>query len=161
MRMTEDEYKALIKGKSLSVTQTVNDTPAKPSKYHNHKTTITDPKTGELITFDSKKEADYYLELLVRERAGEIKDIERQYKIEVLESFTDKTGKKHRGIYYVADFRYIELIEKSRLVGEERIKKVKSRKRIIHYVDVKGLKTDVYKLKKKLLAYQGIIIEEV
>lgn len=157
MRMTEDEYKALIKGKSVSVTQTVNDTPTKTSKYHNHKTTIKDPKTGELITFDSKKEADYYFELLARERAGEVFKISRQVKIQIQEGFTDISGVKHRPITYTADFVYYERINftttnDGRILSED-IK--------VHVVDVKGLKTDVYRLKKKLLAYQGIVLEEV
>ena len=153
MRMTEEEYKDLCSrmGKSLSPPD------RKESKYHNHKTTIKDPKTGELITFDSKKEADYYCELLARERAGEVFKIERQVKIQIQEGFTDITGVKHRPITYTADFVYYERINfttnNDGVILSEDIK--------VHIVDVKGLKTDVYKLKKKLLAYQGIVIEEV
>lgn len=159
MRMTEEEYQALIKSRTVSISDPdpVRVKPEKPSKYHNRKTTITDPKTGELITFDSKKEADYYLELLARERAGEVFKIERQVRIQIQEPFTDCTGVKHRAITYTADFVYYERINFTTMndgyILSEDIK--------VHVVDVKGLKTDVYKLKKKLLAYQGIVIEEV
>lgn len=159
MRMTEEEYQALIKSSRdpKDISFGFKPEEKKPSKYHNHKTTIKDPKTGEPITFDSKKEADFYFELLARERAGEVFKISRQVRIQIQEGFTDISGVKHRPITYTADFVYYERINFStmndgRILSED-IK--------VHIVDVKGLKTDVYKLKKKLLAYQGIVIEEV
>lgn len=159
MRMTEEEYKLLQdridKDRKVSFGFTAPE--EKRSKYHNRKTTITDPKTGELITFDSKKEADYYLQLLVRERAGEVFKIERQVPIQIQEGFTDVSGVKHRPITYTADFVYYERIHfttnNDGVILSEDIK--------VHIVDVKGIRTETYKLKKKLLAYQGIIIEEV
>lgn len=157
MRMTEEEWKALIKEKAVTYNGYSKPLKKKPSKYHNRKTTITDPKTGELITFDSKKEADYYLELLVRERAGEVFKIERQVPIQIQEGFTDVNGVKHRPITYTADFVYYERINfttnNDGVILSEDIK--------VHIVDVKGIRTETYKLKKKLLAYQGIILEEV
>ena len=159
MRMTEDEYKDLCSrmGKPHITLKQVSLPEKKESKYHNHKTTIKDPKTGEPITFDSKKEADYYFELLARERAGEVFKISRQVRIQIQEGFTDISGVKHRPITYTADFVYYERINftttnDGRILSED-IK--------VHVVDVKGLKTDVYRLKKKLLAYQGIVLEEV
>ena len=159
MRMTEEEYNDLCSrmGKPLSTSKQASIPEKKEPKYHNHKTTIKDPKTGELITFDSKKEADFYCELLARERAGEVFKIERQVPIQIQEGFTDITGVKHRPITYTADFVYYERINfttnNDGVILSEDIK--------VHIVDVKGLKTDVYKLKKKLLAYRGIVIEEV
>lgn len=107
------------------------------SKYKNNKITY----RGE--TFDSKKEFEYYLILKDREKRGEITDLKRQVPIEIQPAFVDRQGNKIREITYKADFYYYD---------------IKGRD---HVVDVKGYKTEVYKLKKKLLAYMGIIIEEV
>lgn len=53
------------------------------------------------ITFDSKAEARHWCELKIRERAGEIKDLQRQveYRLEV---------NGHLVCKYIADFEYIE-----------------------------------------------------
>ncbi len=108
------------------------------SKYNNRKVTY------QGLTFDSKKEFEYYLLLKDKEKRGLVFNIKRQVPLEIQPAFTDKTGVKHRAIIYKADFVYTD-----RLTGTER------------YIDVKGFKTEVYKLKKKLLAYKNIIIEEV
>ena len=108
------------------------------SKYNNRKVTY------QGLTFDSKKEFEYYLILKDKEKRGLVFNIKRQVPLEIQPAFTDKTGVKHRAITYKADFVYTD-----RLTGTTR------------YIDVKGFRTEVYKLKKKLLAYKNIIIEEV
>ncbi len=115
------------------------------SKYHNQKIEY----NGE--TFDSKKEYEYFLILKDREKRGEIIDLKRQYPIEIQPAFEMPNGKKIRAITYIADFVYYEVLPDS----------YRSMIYPRHVVDVKGMKTDVYKLKKKLLAYRGIFIEEV
>lgn len=95
-------------------------------KYHAKKTVI------DGITFDSKKEAMRYKELKALERVGKIDMLELQPRFELQESFKHE-GKTIRKIEYVADFIYRDL-STLELVVE----------------DVKGVKTDVYKLKKKL-----------
>lgn len=100
------------------------------SKFHAVKTEVNG------IVFASKKEAHRYLELLVLQGMGEIKDLELQprYPI-VVNGVTVCT--------YVADFRY----------------KNRSGDTIVE--DVKGVRTPVYNLKKKLLkAIYGITITE-
>lgn len=158
MRMTEEEFFEFQKkrGKATSPAPVLEK---KPPKYRNKKVTIADPKTGEEITFDSKKECEFYFELLAREKAGEVYGITRQVEFTILEGFTDRTGKKHRPIKYIADFYYKERINR-RFIGGRYI----SDNVVPHIVDVKGGKatqTAVYKLKKKLLAHQGVIIEEI
>lgn len=108
------------------------------SKYNNRKVTY------QGLTFDSKKEFEYYLILKDKEKRGLVFNIKRQVPLEIQPAFTDKTGVKHRAITYKADFVYTD-----RVSGK------------VRYIDVKGFRTEVYKLKKKLLAYKGIIIEEV
>lgn len=102
------------------------------SKYNSRKTVIDD------ITFDSKKEAKRYVELKKKQEEGEITDLRLQVPFELVPSFTieiDGKKRKRRNIRYIADFTYYEN-------GQKVVE------------DVKGRKTDVYKLKKKLFEYK-------
>jgi hypothetical protein len=94
------------------------------NKYRNKKV-IVDEKE-----FDSKREGNRYKELKLLERAGEIKDLELQPRFLLQDSFK-KNGRTFRKIEYVADFKYIE-----------------NGKAIVE--DVKGMQTDVFKLKHKI-----------
>lgn len=132
MRLSEEEYRRLV------------GTPPKKSKYNNNKPEYYDPDLKETLKFDSNKELEYYLILKDREKRGEISELERQVTIEIQPSFVTPGGEKVQAIYYKADFFYYDCKDQRD-----------------HVVDVKGMKTDVYKLKKKLLAYKGIYIEEV
>lgn len=108
------------------------------TKYNNKKITV----DGQ--TFDSKKEANRYQELLLLEKAGEIKNLSRQVKFVLIPSQRDENGKViERECSYKADFTY-----------EEGIKTVVE--------DVKGYRTKEYIIKRKLMLYQyGIRIREV
>lgn len=98
------------------------------NKYKNTKITI------DGFKFDSKKEAKRYSELLILKKSGVITDLELQKKFELNPGFKGSDGKKYRAITYIADFFYMD-----NNLG----------KRIVE--DVKGFKTEVYKIKKKLL----------
>lgn len=100
------------------------------SKYHARKTTV------DGITFDSKKEAKRWCELKLMERSGVIRDLQRQVRFELVPAF-DAGGRHYRATTYVADFVYYD-VEAGRTV----------------YEDVKGYRTDVYRLKAKLFAYR-------
>lgn len=105
------------------------------SKYHARKTTV------DGITFDSKREADRYLVLKGLEEDGVIEDLRRQVRYELVPAF-DVDGRHYRSVCYVADFVYVE-------DGKEVVE------------DVKGMRTDVYRLKSKLFAKRyGINIRE-
>jgi len=95
------------------------------NKYHARKTAV------DGRTFDSKKEAERYCELKLMEKAGQISTLICQAPYVVLDDYV-MDGKKKRGITYIADFVYIDSDD------------------IVHIEDVKGVKTDVYKLKKKM-----------
>lgn len=97
------------------------------SKYHNTKTEI------DGIIFDSKKEAKRYKELLLLQKAGIITDLKRQVPYTLIPSF-NLNKKKYRPMTYKADFVYKE-----------------NNKEVVE--DVKGMRTDIYQLKKKLMAY--------
>lgn len=100
------------------------------SKYKAIKTTING------IIFDSKLEAKRYTELLVMEKSGRISNLKLQPRFEIQPSFK-KNGKTYRKIEYIADFQYYDNKE-NKIVIE----------------DVKGMETDVFKLKKKLFEYK-------
>lgn len=109
------------------------------SKYRNSRTEV------DGITFASKHEATRYIELKYMERAGLIKNLELQRIFVLLGVQKDKDGKViERAVTYRADFVYQN--QKGETVVE----------------DAKGLKTDVYKIKRKLmLSIYGIKIQEV
>lgn len=81
--------------------------------------------------FDSKREAEHYQELMLRQRAGEIKEIKLQPEYELQPAFK-KNGKHHRAIKYRADFEILH--------SDGRVE----------VIDVKGFETKEFKLKKKL-----------
>ena len=111
----------------------------KVSKFGNRKTVF----NGEV--FDSLKEANRYRELLILQRTGKIKDLDRQVKFTLLPSQKDANGKTiERPINYYADFVYTDTATNKRIVE-----------------DVKGMRTDAYILKRKImLAWFGIRIKE-
>ena len=74
----------------------------KPNKFGNHKITVGG------FTYDSKKEAKRAFELYLMERAGEIRDLQKQVKFSLLKTFKDNQGKTERGINYTPDFVYFE-----------------------------------------------------
>ncbi len=112
------------------------------SKYNAKKVTV------DGITFDSKKEAKRYCELKLLERAGEIKNLRRQVRFELTPVFKDYSGKViERESSYIADFVY------------EQVLPMGLTKTVVE--DVKGVETDVYKLKRKLMLDKyGIRIRE-
>lgn len=109
--------------------------------------------------YDSKKELQRHLELKLLERSGEIKELRRQVKFELIPSQKqpDKIGKRggiikgktiEHGINYVADFTYLD--KNNKLVVE----------------DVKGYKIggayNIFVIKRKLMFYfYGIKVKEI
>lgn len=112
----------------------------KQNKYRNKKVVY------DGIKFDSIKEKNYYVALKMLEKAGIITELELQKKFELQPSFVDNNGKKQRAITYIADFFYYETVQKLYIA-----------------VDVKGYRTDVYKIKKKMFMYQypNIVFKEI
>jgi len=98
------------------------------SKYHNKKIEING------ITFDSKKEGNRYLELKLQEKLGLITELVLQPEFELQKAFKHNTG-LCRAIKYIADFSY----------WKDGVKVIE---------DTKGMKTDVYKLKKKMFLFK-------
>lgn len=97
------------------------------NKYKNKKTIV------DGITFDSKKEAEQYVQLTLLKRSGRVLFFLRQVPFHLPE-----------GIKYLADFV------------------VFYSDGLVEVQDVKGVKTDVYKIKKKLVeANYPLTIKEI
>lgn len=106
------------------------------NKYHAKKT-----KIGDRV-FDSRHEAECYAALKRREDNGEIQDLQCQVRFELI-PLQRINGKTLRSATYIADFTYTENGEKV-------------------VADAKGVKTDVYQLKKKLMVQKyGILVKEL
>ena len=84
------------------------------------------------IKYRSQKEMKRHQELLLMEKAGEITDLKREVPFIIVPSVTIN-GKKAREVIYRADFTYFN--GKGELITE----------------DTKGIRTPVYKLKKRLM----------
>lgn len=122
-----------------------------PSKYHNRKVII------DGIEFDSEKEGKRYNELKVLAKAGEITDLRRQVKYELIpaqhEMGTRIRGNKVQTVWRCAEKAvnyYADFVYKDKMTGETVVE------------DTKGMRTEVYKIKKKLMLWvHGIKIREV
>ena len=97
------------------------------SKYRNKKTEI------DGIVFDSKAEANRYLDLKFFETNGMISNLQRQVKFELIPAQKGYL-RSERPVTYIADFVY----------DEDGVTVVE---------DVKGMRTDAYKIKRKLMKY--------
>ena len=97
------------------------------SKYNAKKVEI------DGIKFDSKAEGEYYLHLKQQVTERQILGFERQKRMLLQEGFNVEGVKgKIRPIFYVVDFIITE------------------NDGTLTYIDVKGVETDVFRLKKKL-----------
>jgi hypothetical protein len=139
MSLTEAEFKMLF---PEQVAQQFNLKNSKlrvrSSKYNTVRTEF------DGIKFASKKEAEYYKNLLLLKQAGEVIDIKLQPEFELQEGYI-KDGAKIRPIKYIADFLVVY------------------KDGHIEIIDTKGYRKDkVYLLKKKLFHYKfkGLTIKE-
>ena len=113
----------------------------KANKYNARKTTV----CGHM--FDSRREAEIYLDLLSRKQHGEIIRIGLQPSYTLLEGFKDNTGKNQKPITYTADF-FVTYAD-----GHSEV------------IEVKGVRTRDYQLRKKLFLHMmretDIVFREV
>lgn len=123
------------------------------NKYRNNVTV-----TSDGIKHDSQKEATRWCELKLLERAGKISQLDRQVEFELIPAMYEsyerygKNGQRlkdgvrmvERNCCYVADFVYVD--ENGKKVVE----------------DTKGVRTEAYKIKRKLMLYiHNIRVTEV
>ena len=124
------------------------------SKYHSVKVVY------DGIEFHSKKEAQRYQQLKLMERAGFIANLQRQVKYELIPAQYIDGKCVERAVTYTSDFEYDEMVplrQRSVMVDAN------ARMPGGHIVeDVKGMRTDVYKIKRKLMLLKhGIRIQEM
>lgn len=127
-RMTTQELKQLQQA----------DTGDGRQKYRSQRETV------DGITFDSRREARRWRHLRLMERAGEIRDLERQVVLE-LEGrdgpLLTRTGKTMR---ITVDFRYFDVA-----LG------------LTVWEDAKGMPTRDYEVRRAVAAAQGVQVVEV
>lgn len=108
-------------------------------KYRN------EPVVLDGLRFDSRAEARRWADLELMQRAGRIRDLQRQVLYELIPSQPRPSGGTERPCEYVADFVYTDC-DTGRLVCE----------------DVKGAATPEYRIKRKLMLWRhGIEVREV
>ena len=76
-------------------------------KYHNKPTERVTP-AGNVLRFDSQKEARRFDELSALEQAGKIRDLRMQVDFTLQGAYTDTEGRRVRAIRYKADFTYMK-----------------------------------------------------
>lgn len=79
--------------------------PEKARKYHNSPTERITP-SGDVLHFDSQKEARRYDTLISLQNQGRIRDLRLQVDFTLQEAYTDPEGRRVRAIRYRADFTY-------------------------------------------------------
>lgn len=145
MSWTEEEFNEYLNSHKKAPTSVVKNKVSKLSTKQNKYHADNPTKYGK--RWDSKKELAYYENLLLLQKAGEIKEIELQPSFLLQEAFK-RNGKTERAIRYNADF------------------KVTYSDGHIEIIDVKAstkFKTEVYRIKRKLFLYRypEIIFKEV
>lgn len=103
-----------------------------------------EPTVVDGIKFDSAREAKRWQELRLMEMAGEISELTRQVPLELQGMRGPILTPKGRVRRYIADFRYLD-----RRTGAWVIE------------DSKGHPTEVYELKKAIVAAMGLEVIEV
>lgn len=131
-------------------------------KYHN-KPTERVTAAGNVLRFDSQKEARRFDELAALERAGKIRELRMQVDFTLQEAYTDGEGRRVRAIRYKADFVY----ERRAVVAAAYVNDKKVGEKIVWNMVVEDVKsratrTKEYILKRKLMKERfGIDIQEV
>lgn len=104
--LTSRDLARLGPGAQQQLLRKLGQTPAvKAAKYRNKKTAVVMPN-GTTRTFDSRKEATRYGELLALLRAGKIHDLRLQVDFTLQEAYVTAEGEPVRAIRYRADFTY-------------------------------------------------------
>ena len=118
-------------------------------KYHNLPTVVNG------IHFDSRKEANRYIELMSLQSAGKIRKLKLQEQFTLQESYVTDTGERVRAIRYVADFTYERPTEPDCTGTVHWLP-------VVEDVKSRGTRTAKYKMKKKLMRERrGLSITEV
>ncbi|WP_104019097.1 DUF1064 domain-containing protein [Roseovarius nitratireducens] len=136
--MKASQFQAIVRAREQGKQGRNKDRPRGSNKYSAERTTLDGHK------FDSKAEARRYATLRQMERAGLIRDLRLQEAYHLQGHDGPLFSEAGRPLIYKADFVYIDVTD-----GQEVIE------------DVKGMKTQAYRLKKALMVQMGKPITEV
>lgn len=106
------------------------------NKYGAKKTQVGD------VNFDSKREANRWMELQLLQRAGEISDLQRQVKVELIGQYRPLFTRTGRKMKLTFDFAYIE-------------------NGIQVFEDAKGMPTRDYEVRVAVARAMGFEVREV
>ena len=150
--------------------------PEKARKYHNSPTERIAP-SGNVLHFDSQKEARRYDTLISLQNQGQIRDLRLQVDFTLQEAYTDPEGRRVRAIRYRADFTYLERVQDDFGCAPNRDVEIATSaqnepprndkfdsawRKVVEDVKSAATKTRVYEVKKKLLREKfGYEIREV
>lgn len=155
-KLMEQERK---KGRGLIPSPAAN-APQKASKYHN-KPTERVTAAGNVLRFDSQKEAWRYEELAELERRGIIRDLRMQVDFTLQEAYTDGEGQRIRAIRYKADFVYLKQVQPWETDPEWTRGKPMWRQ-VVEDVKSSATRTKPYIMKRKMMKERfNIDIQEV
>lgn len=122
-------------------------------KYRNKKVEV------DGILFDSKKEANRYMELKLLEKAGEITDLKRQVRYELIPSQREQSTEMYKSGPHKGEYKPGKVIEQSCCYVADFVYKEGDH---IVVEDTKGMRTKDYVIKRKLMLHRyGIRIKEV
>lgn len=111
----------------------------RPTKYRAEKQVV------DGITFASRAEASRYMDLKLLQQAGKVYDLRRQVPFVLAPAVLIRGAKrKSPALRYIADFVYMRSDSGQRVIE-----------------DVKGAMTQAYRIKRHLMAVQGLHITEV
>lgn len=138
--------------KAQIVAKAAVDLAKKQSKYGNVKTPRT-MENGTEYTFDSKREAARFDELMLLLKAGKVRNLKLQPHYTLIAPCILPNGEKVKREEYVADFEYEEIAMTADLSALVWVPVVE---------DVKGKRTDMYLRKRnQMLDKYGITVREV
>jgi hypothetical protein len=149
--MSKSRWKGIpdnLKDRVIDDDKAVIEPPKKPSKYHNVKCEYNG------IRFDSKKEMNFYITLMVLKNAGQIKEIELRPEFPYVINYS--LPEKDTNHYLLGGET---LSRKAKYIGDFRVTYTNGQ---VAVFDVKGVKTAIYRRKKKIVErlYGIEIIEE-
>lgn len=128
-------------------------------KYHN----VPDNRhvNGVNIRFDSTMEARRYDELMLLLISKKIRNLQLQPEYTLIGAFRTPYGEDVKAIRYRADFRYEVPVREQVRNDDGTVEWLERWETVVEDVKTDGTRTAEYKMKRKLLLSQGIVITEV
>lgn len=135
--------------------------PEKARKFHNTPTERITP-SGNVLHFDSQKEARRYDTLISLQNQGQIRDLRLQVDFTLQEAYTDPESRRVRAIRYRADFTYKQRDPAEETMAASKGWPCESWRLVVEDVKSRPTRTRDYINKRKMMKDRfGIDITEV